>query len=150
MTACATAEQSICFSFMKLAKRKIFHKKDYALYSFLGCCSMKGKTSLHSYSFICQIRPFFLVRLTLSSYPVLLCDFDKIFRRYLENTCLCQQSQLSNLQLSSAGGRLVISSDGVWDALSPEMTIECCRGMPADAAASQIVKVFLFFGICIC
>ena len=45
------------------------------------------------------------------------------------------------LQLSSAGGRLIISSDGVWDALSPEMTFDCCRGMPADAAASQVVKV---------
>lgn len=44
-------------------------------------------------------------------------------------------------QLSSAGGRLVIASDGVWDALSAEISIECCRGMSPDAAASQIVKV---------
>lgn len=45
------------------------------------------------------------------------------------------------LQLSTAGGRLIISSDGVWDALSPEMAFDCCRGMPADAAATQVVKV---------
>ncbi|GFS33221.1 protein phosphatase 2C family protein [Actinidia rufa] len=42
--------------------------------------------------------------------------------------------------LSTAGGRLIISSDGVWDALSAEVALDCCRGMPADAAASQIVK----------
>lgn len=45
------------------------------------------------------------------------------------------------LQLSTAGGRLIISSDGVWDALSAETALDCCRGMPADAAAAQIVKV---------
>nr|DAD22318.1 TPA_asm: hypothetical protein HUJ06_023781 [Nelumbo nucifera] len=44
------------------------------------------------------------------------------------------------LQLSTAGGRLIISSDGVWDALSSEMALNCSRGMPADAAAAQIVK----------
>jgi serine/threonine protein phosphatase PrpC len=45
------------------------------------------------------------------------------------------------LQLSTAGGRLIISSDGVWDALAAETALDCCRGMPADAAAAQIVKV---------
>lgn len=45
------------------------------------------------------------------------------------------------LQLSTAGGRLIISSDGVWDALSAEEALDCCRGMPPDAAAAQIVKV---------
>ncbi|EPS58059.1 hypothetical protein M569_16756, partial [Genlisea aurea] len=43
-------------------------------------------------------------------------------------------------QLSSGGGRLIVSSDGVWDALSPETAFECCRGMPAEAAAIQIVE----------
>nr|XP_016434722.1 PREDICTED: probable protein phosphatase 2C 12 isoform X1 [Nicotiana tabacum] len=47
---------------------------------------------------------------------------------------------VKQVKLSSAGGRLVIASDGVWDALSAEMAVECCRGMPPDAAASQIVK----------
>lgn len=45
------------------------------------------------------------------------------------------------LQLSTAGGRLIISSDGVWDALSAEAALDCCRGMLPDAAAAQIVKV---------
>lgn len=46
-------------------------------------------------------------------------------------------------QLSTAGGRLIISSDGVWDALSAEAALDCCRGMPAEASAAQIVKVDL-------
>ncbi|GER30000.1 protein phosphatase 2C family protein [Striga asiatica] len=47
---------------------------------------------------------------------------------------------VKQVKLSSTGGRLIISSDGVWDALSAETAFECCRGMPADAAASEIVK----------
>lgn len=47
------------------------------------------------------------------------------------------------LQLSTAGGRIILSSDGVWDALSAEIAFDCCRGMPPDSAASQIVKVCL-------
>ncbi|XP_058097100.1 probable protein phosphatase 2C 12 isoform X4 [Magnolia sinica] len=43
-------------------------------------------------------------------------------------------------ELSTAGGRLIISSDGVWDAVTPEMAVNCCRGLPADVAAAQIVK----------
>lgn len=49
--------------------------------------------------------------------------------------------QNHHMQLSTTGGRLIISSDGVWDAVSAETAFECCRGMPPDAAASQIVKV---------
>lgn len=48
---------------------------------------------------------------------------------------------LFSWQMSSGGGRLIISSDGVWDALSAETAFDCCRGMPPDAAAAQIVKV---------
>ncbi|KAL6504385.1 hypothetical protein OROGR_026308 [Orobanche gracilis] len=47
---------------------------------------------------------------------------------------------VKQVKLSSTGGRLIISSDGVWDALSAETAFECCRGMPPDASASQIVK----------
>ncbi|GER41145.1 protein phosphatase 2C family protein [Striga asiatica] len=42
--------------------------------------------------------------------------------------------------LSSTGDRLIVSSDGVWDPLYAETAFKCCRGMPADAAGSQIVK----------
>ncbi|CAL5415436.1 unnamed protein product [Camellia sinensis] len=47
---------------------------------------------------------------------------------------------VKQVKLSTAGGRLIISSDGVWDALSAEKAFDCCRGLAADAAASQIVK----------
>ncbi|CAH9054068.1 unnamed protein product [Cuscuta europaea] len=46
---------------------------------------------------------------------------------------------VKQVKLSSAGGRLIIASDGVWDALTAEAAFECCRGMQPDAAASQIV-----------
>ncbi|KAL8256338.1 hypothetical protein R6Q59_031405 [Mikania micrantha] len=47
---------------------------------------------------------------------------------------------VKQVKLSSAGGRLIISSDGVWDALSAEEALECSRGLAPEAAASQIVK----------
>lgn len=47
---------------------------------------------------------------------------------------------VKQIKLSSAGGRLIIASDGVWDALSFEAATECCRGMPPELAAAQIVK----------
>jgi integrin-linked kinase-associated serine/threonine phosphatase 2C len=45
------------------------------------------------------------------------------------------------LQLSNAGGRIIIASDGVWDDLSFEMALECSRGYPSDIAANRIVNV---------
>ncbi|KAB2076117.1 hypothetical protein ES319_A06G019000v1 [Gossypium barbadense] len=47
---------------------------------------------------------------------------------------------VKQVKLSTAGGRMIISSDGVWDALTAEEALDCCRGMPPDAAAAQIVK----------
>ncbi|XP_010539072.1 PREDICTED: probable protein phosphatase 2C 12 isoform X2 [Tarenaya hassleriana] len=47
---------------------------------------------------------------------------------------------VKQVKLSSAGGRLIISSDGVWDALTAEIALDCCRGLPPEAAAEQIVK----------
>ncbi|KAF3431915.1 hypothetical protein FNV43_RR26651 [Rhamnella rubrinervis] len=38
------------------------------------------------------------------------------------------------------GGRLVIASDGIWDALSSEVAAKSCRGLPAELAARQVVK----------
>ncbi|XP_006829727.2 probable protein phosphatase 2C 12 isoform X1 [Amborella trichopoda] len=46
---------------------------------------------------------------------------------------------VKQVKMSNAGGRLVIASDGVWDALSPERVLSCCRGLPAEIAAKQIV-----------
>uniref|UniRef100_A0A1D1ZFQ4 protein-serine/threonine phosphatase n=2 Tax=Anthurium amnicola TaxID=1678845 RepID=A0A1D1ZFQ4_9ARAE len=47
---------------------------------------------------------------------------------------------VKQVKLSNAGGRLIISSDGVWDAITFEMALSCSRGFPADTAANQIVK----------
>ncbi|CAL5206003.1 unnamed protein product [Lathyrus oleraceus] len=47
---------------------------------------------------------------------------------------------VKQVKLSTAGGRLVICSDGVWDSLPAEVALDCCRGMSAEAAAPQIVK----------
>ncbi|OAY50912.1 probable protein phosphatase 2C 12 isoform X4 [Manihot esculenta] len=47
---------------------------------------------------------------------------------------------VKQVKLSSGGGRLIISSDGVWDTISAEVALDCCRGMPAEAAAAQIVR----------
>ncbi|KAK4803482.1 hypothetical protein SAY86_003299 [Trapa natans] len=47
---------------------------------------------------------------------------------------------VKQVKLSTGGGRIIISSDGVWDALSAETALDCCRGMAPDAASKQIVK----------
>ncbi|XP_071731439.1 probable protein phosphatase 2C 12 [Rutidosis leptorrhynchoides] len=47
---------------------------------------------------------------------------------------------VKQVKLSSAGGRMIIASDGVWDAMSAEAALVCCRGLQPDAAAAQIVK----------
>lgn len=47
---------------------------------------------------------------------------------------------VKQVRMSTAGGRLVIASDGVWDILSFETALDCCRSMSAETAAAQIVK----------
>lgn len=46
-------------------------------------------------------------------------------------------------QLSNAGGRLIIASDGIWDALSSDTAAKSCRGLPAELAAKLVVKVMI-------
>ncbi|XP_020226587.1 probable protein phosphatase 2C 15 isoform X1 [Cajanus cajan] len=47
---------------------------------------------------------------------------------------------VKQVKLSKAGGRLIIASDGIWDALSSEMAAKSCRGLRAELAAMQVVK----------
>ncbi|KAG5525413.1 hypothetical protein RHGRI_031915 [Rhododendron griersonianum] len=47
---------------------------------------------------------------------------------------------VKQVKLSNAGGRLIIASDGIWDALSSDMAAESCRGLPAELAAKLVVK----------
>ncbi|KAE9595762.1 hypothetical protein Lal_00030540 [Lupinus albus] len=47
---------------------------------------------------------------------------------------------VKQVKLSKAGGRLIIASDGIWDALSSEIAAKSCHGLPAELAAKQVVK----------
>ncbi|XP_051145471.1 probable protein phosphatase 2C 5 isoform X2 [Andrographis paniculata] len=47
---------------------------------------------------------------------------------------------VKQVKLSNAGGRLIVASDGIWDALSSESAAQACRGLPADLAAKLVVK----------
>ncbi|KAL2904810.1 putative protein phosphatase 2C 15 [Bienertia sinuspersici] len=47
---------------------------------------------------------------------------------------------VKQVKLSNVGGRLIIASDGIWDALSSEMAAKSCQGLPAELAARQVVK----------
>ncbi|CAN7019675.1 unnamed protein product [Brassica rapa subsp. trilocularis] len=45
-----------------------------------------------------------------------------------------------SFELSDAGGRLIIASDGIWDILSSDMAAKACRGLSAELAAKLVVK----------
>ncbi|OWM62914.1 probable protein phosphatase 2C 5 [Punica granatum] len=47
---------------------------------------------------------------------------------------------VKQVKLSNAGGRLIIASDGIWDALSSDMAAKACQGVPAELAAKLVVK----------
>lgn len=47
---------------------------------------------------------------------------------------------VKQVKLSNAGGRLIIASDGIWDALSSDLAAKSCRGLPAELAAKLVVK----------
>ncbi|WCJ43003.1 Protein phosphatase 2C family protein [Euphorbia peplus] len=47
---------------------------------------------------------------------------------------------VKQVKLSTAGGRLIIASDGIWDALSSDAAAKSCRGLPAEIAAKLVVK----------
>ena len=60
-----------------------------------------------------------------------------MFHHLLARACLC----FCSMQVPRSGGRIVIASDGLWDAVESDRAAKCCRGMPANAAAPQLVKV---------
>ncbi|KAJ8426589.1 hypothetical protein Cgig2_018057 [Carnegiea gigantea] len=47
---------------------------------------------------------------------------------------------VKQVKLSDTGGRLIIASDGIWDALSSDAAAKACQGLPADLAARLVVK----------
>ncbi|GKB31383.1 probable protein phosphatase 2C 15 [Tanacetum coccineum] len=50
---------------------------------------------------------------------------------------------VKKVKLSDAGGKLIIVSDGIWDAVSSDMAAKSCRGLPAELAARQVVKTIV-------
>ncbi|CAA6669133.1 unnamed protein product [Spirodela intermedia] len=47
---------------------------------------------------------------------------------------------VKQVRLPASGGRLIIASDGIWDALSSEAAAKSCRGLSAELAAKLVVK----------
>lgn len=47
---------------------------------------------------------------------------------------------VKQVKLSNLGGRLIIASDGIWDALPSKVAAKTCRGLSAELAARQVVK----------
>lgn len=47
---------------------------------------------------------------------------------------------VKQVKLPKSGARLIIASDGIWDALPSEMAAKCCRGLDAELAAKLVVK----------
>ncbi|KAK4804371.1 hypothetical protein SAY86_004188 [Trapa natans] len=47
---------------------------------------------------------------------------------------------VKQVKISNAGGRLIIASDGIWDALSSDLAAKSCRGLPAELSAKLVVK----------
>lgn len=47
---------------------------------------------------------------------------------------------VKQVKLPESGARLIIASDGIWDALSSEMAAKCCRGLSTELAAKLVVK----------
>ncbi|XP_071735621.1 probable protein phosphatase 2C 15 [Rutidosis leptorrhynchoides] len=47
---------------------------------------------------------------------------------------------VKQVKLPNGGGRLIIASDGIWDALSSEIAAQSCRCLPSELAARQVVK----------
>ncbi|KAI4385919.1 hypothetical protein MLD38_003906 [Melastoma candidum] len=47
---------------------------------------------------------------------------------------------VKQVKLSDVGGRLIIASDGIWDAMSSGTAAKACEDLPAELAATQVVK----------
>ncbi len=53
------------------------------------------------------------------------------------------EPELRAVTLPLAGGRLVLASDGLWDAVAPKTALHHVRGHPASKAAAELVRCFL-------
>lgn len=47
---------------------------------------------------------------------------------------------VKQMKIPPSGGRIIMASDGLWDAVTSEKAAKCSRGLPATAAAPALVK----------
>lgn len=52
---------------------------------------------------------------------------------------LCEP-EVRRVALPNKGGRLIIASDGLWDAVNPKTAAHHVRGMQASKAATELVR----------
>lgn len=50
------------------------------------------------------------------------------------------EPEVRQVTLPLGGGRLVLASDGLWDAVSPKTALHHVRGHPASKAAMELVR----------
>lgn len=50
------------------------------------------------------------------------------------------EPEVRRVALPSKGGRVIIASDGLWDAMNPKTAVHHVRGMPAGKAAGELVS----------
>ena len=53
------------------------------------------------------------------------------------------EPEVRRIALPSKGARLIIASDGLWDAMNPKTAVHHVRGMAAGKAAGELVGYFL-------
>lgn len=51
------------------------------------------------------------------------------------------EPEVRHVTLPESGGRIVIASDGLWDAVSAKSALHHVRGMPPNKAARDLVSV---------
>ena len=63
---------------------------------------------------------------------------------------MLSEPEVRQVTLPASGGRVIIASDGLWDAVAPKTAAHHARGMPANKAARELVQVLppFFHRIC--
>lgn len=54
-------------------------------------------------------------------------------------TVVTAEPEVRQVTLPVGGGRLVLASDGLWDAVNPKTALHHVRAMPASKAATELV-----------
>ena len=54
---------------------------------------------------------------------------------------MLSEPEVRQVTLPASGGRVIIASDGLWDAVAPKTAAHHVRGMSANKAARELVQV---------